>query len=150
MWGPMISTDCYLTETELRTFYRRFGHLSATRLASVLERAGYSDVRHRQVLNYITKYCARCQKFSGAPLRFKFTFRDNSIDFNHSVYIDVMYIDSSPLLHVVDEATRFQAARWLQNMTSQHVWNTLRTCWIDSYLGPPDIIVYDAGTNFTS
>jgi hypothetical protein len=34
-------------------------------------------------------------------------------------------------------------------MTSQHVWNTLRTCWIDSYLGPPDIIVHDTGTNFT-
>jgi hypothetical protein len=23
-------------------------------------------------------------------------------------------------------------------------------CWIDSYLGPPNIIVYDTGTNFTS
>jgi hypothetical protein len=146
----MISTDCYLTETELRTLYRRFGHLSATRLASVLERAGYSDVQHRQTLDYITKYCTRCQKFSRAPLRFKFTFWDNSIDFNYSVYIDIMYINSSLLLHVVNKATRFQAARWLQNMTSQHVWNTLCICWIDSYLGPPNIIVHNTGTNFTS
>jgi hypothetical protein len=61
-----------------------------------------------------------------------------------------MYINSFSLLYVVNEATRFQAARWLQNITSQHVWNTLRTCWIDSYLRPPDIIVYNAGTNFTS
>lgn len=150
MWGLMISTYCYLTETELRTLHRRFGHPSATRLANVLERAGHSDVQNHQILNHITKYCTRCQKFGGAPLRFKFTLRDDSIDFNHSIYIDIMYIDNSPILHIVDEATRFQAARWLQNMTSQHVWNTLRTCWIDSYLGPPDIITHDAGTNFTS
>jgi hypothetical protein len=107
MWGPMISTDCYLTETELRTLHRRFGHLLATRLANVLERASYSDAQHRQTLDHITKYCIRCQKFSGAPLQFKFTLWDDSIDFNHSIYIDIMYIDSSLLLDVVDEATRF-------------------------------------------
>ncbi|KHJ30397.1 hypothetical protein EV44_g3379 [Erysiphe necator] len=61
-----------------------------------------------------------------------------------------MYIDGSPVLHVVDEATRFQAAKWLKNMSSQHIWEALRMCWIDVYLGPPDIINHDAGTNFTS
>ncbi|KHJ31691.1 hypothetical protein EV44_g3822 [Erysiphe necator] len=35
-------------------------------------------------------------------------------------------------------------------MTSQHVWNMLRLCWIDVYLGSPDIITHDAGSNFSS
>ena len=61
-----------------------------------------------------------------------------------------MYIDGQPLLHVVDEVTRFEAARWLNSMSAQHTWDTLRTCWIDVYLGPPDIITHDAGTNFSS
>ena len=26
----------------------------------------------------------------------------------------------------------------------------LRLCWIDTYLGPPDLIVHDAGTNSTA
>jgi hypothetical protein len=26
----------------------------------------------------------------------------------------------------------------------------LRTCWIDTYLGPPDLITHDAGKNFVS
>ena len=61
-----------------------------------------------------------------------------------------MYINGSPLLHVVDEATRFQAARWLSNgISAQYVWEALRMCWIDVYLGPPDLITHDAGTNFT-
>lgn len=61
-----------------------------------------------------------------------------------------MYIDNSPILHVVDEATRFQAARWLQNISARHTWDTLRLCWIDVYLGPPDYILHDAGKNFVS
>jgi hypothetical protein len=100
-------------------------------------------------LNRINKFCSRCQKFDGAPSRFKFTLRDNDIDFNHSIFVDIMYLDGSPVLHVVDEATRFQAARWLPSMAAQHVWESLRTCWIDVYLGPPDLINHDAGTNFT-
>ena len=35
-------------------------------------------------------------------------------------------------------------------MAAQHVWESLRTCWIDVYLGPPDLSNHDAGTNFTS
>lgn len=61
-----------------------------------------------------------------------------------------MYIDSNPILHVVDEATLFQAARWLKNMTASHTWEMLRLCWIDVYTGPPEVIVHDAGTNFDS
>lgn len=61
-----------------------------------------------------------------------------------------MYIDNNPVLHVIDEATSFQAARWLSNMSAAHTWDMLRLCWIDMYIGPPDVIVHDAGTNFDS
>ena len=61
-----------------------------------------------------------------------------------------MYISGSPLLHVVDEGTRFQAGRWLQNISAKHTWDVLRMCWIDTYLGPPDLVTHDAGKNFIS
>lgn len=72
------------------------------------------------------------------------------ICFNHSIYVDILYIDETPVIHVVDEATRFQAARFLPSMASSSVWEALRECWFDTYLGPPDIITHDARTNFTS
>jgi hypothetical protein len=31
-----------------------------------------------------------------------------------------MHIDGKPLLHIVDEGTRFQAGRWLQNIGAKH------------------------------
>jgi len=61
-----------------------------------------------------------------------------------------MYVGNTPLLHIVDQATRFQAGKWLQNITAKHTWEMLRACWIDIYLGPPDLIAHDAGKNFVS
>ena len=61
-----------------------------------------------------------------------------------------LYLDGKPVLHVVDEATAFQAAKFLKDMSAKTTWDTLRICWIDIYQGPPDIIISDAGKNFAS
>ena len=138
---------CYLTTTELQRLHRRFGHPSAERLQKVLERSGH-DIE-KKTIDHLTKYCHYCQKHGRSPGRFRFTLRDDA-DFNYAIIVDIMYISSNPILHVVDEATRFQAGRWLQNISARHTWDILRTCWIDTYLGPPDLIVHDAGKNFMS
>ena len=136
---------CYLTEVELRRLHRRFGHPSVRRLEAVLHRAGHKvDVR---VLRHLTKYCDACQRHGRSPGRFSFTIKDD-VNFNFNVIVDILYIIGKPVLHIVDEATRFQAGRWLKNISAKHVWEQLRCCWIDSYLGPPDFISADAGKQF--
>ena len=111
------SNPCYLTETELHLLHRRFGHPTVNKLHRLLERSGHVN---KDSIEYINKYCGQCQKHGRSPGRFKFVLRDDTIDFNYSIYVDVMYIDGNPILHIVDEATRFQAARWLQSITAQH------------------------------
>jgi len=138
---------CYLTDVELQRLHRRFGHPSVERLQRVLDRAGH-DI-DKKTLEHLTKYCHYCQKHSKSPGRFRFTLRDD-VEFNYCIIVDIMYISGSPLLHVVDEGTRFQAGRWLQNISAKHTWEVLRMCWIDTYLGPPDLITSDAGKNFVS
>ena len=61
-----------------------------------------------------------------------------------------MYMDKQPVLHVVHESTRFQAARWLKTVSSQAIWRALRLCWIDTYIGPLEQIVTDAADSLTS
>ena len=141
------ANPCYLTDVELRRLHRRFGHPSVERLHKVLDRAGH-DI-DKMALEQLTKYCHFCQKYGKSPGRFRFTLRDD-IEFNYCVIIDIMYISGKPLLHIVDEATRFQAGRWLQDISAKHTWDVLRMCWIDTYLGPPDLIAHDAGKNFIS
>ncbi|KAI0994429.1 hypothetical protein K3495_g13753 [Podosphaera aphanis] len=137
----------HLTETELKQLHRRFGYPSVGRLTRVLQRAGY-DV-NRKALEHLTKFCHYCQMNGKLPGRFKFTLK-NDYEFNYSIIIDVLYIDGKPVLHVIDSSTNFGASRFLTNMTALTTWNTLRYCWIDTYQGPPDQIVHDAGKNFAS
>lgn len=98
----------------------------------------------------MTKYCLSYQKHGAFPQRFKFIVNDPTTQFNHSVLVDIFYIEVEPVIHIVDEATRFQAAQWLPNISIQTVRNCIRRCWIDTNLSPPDIITHDTGIQFTS
>jgi hypothetical protein len=138
---------CYLTSAELARLHRRFGHPSVQRLSALLERSGHSI--EKDALEHLSKYCQYCQKHSRSPGRFRFTLRDD-VTFNYNVVVDILYIEGKATLHIVDEATRFQAGRFLKDISAKHTWEALRVCWIDTYLGPPDLITHDAGKNFVS
>lgn len=138
----------YLTDGELRRLHRRFGHPSVTRLYKVLKAAGHPV--ETQALELIAKVCHHCQMHSARPARFKFTLHDDC-EFNYEVIMDIFYVEGNkPVLHVVDAATAFNAARFLPDVSTKHVWEALRLCWIDVYQGPPDYVVTDAGKQFAS
>lgn len=101
------------------------------------------------MLQQLTDYCHQCQLNGKSPGRFRFTLRDD-VEFNFSIIVDICYLEGKPTLHIVDEGTRFNAARFLKEISAEHTWETLKMCWIDTYLGPPDHITTDAGKNFVS
>ncbi|KAF1937069.1 hypothetical protein EJ02DRAFT_459019, partial [Clathrospora elynae] len=138
----------FLTETELRRLHCRFGHPAVMRLAKLLKDAGHDDFEEK-TLEEIARFCHHCQLNSSAPRRFKFTLKDDRY-FNYEILVDVMYLGSKPVLHVVDSSTAFQGAKFLSAMSAKETWQALRTLWIDTYQGPPDILTHDAGTNFAS
>ena len=96
---------CYLTNTEIHRLHRRFGHPSAEKLYKVLKRSRHDDVDKRAI-DHLTKYYSFCQKYGRSLGRFKFTLRED-LDFNHSVYVDIIYINGSLVLYIIDEATRY-------------------------------------------
>src|SRR6266536_1259631 len=95
---------------EICRLYCRFGYPLAEKLYKLLERSDHDITK--QALDKLTKFCSFCQKYRRSLGRFKFTLRED-LDFNYSIFVDIMYIDSSPILHIIDEATRFQATCWL-------------------------------------
>ncbi|KAM4062690.1 cwf18 domain containing protein [Hirsutella rhossiliensis] len=115
----------YLTEAELRRLHTRFGHPSVYRLHKLLNSAGH-DVEI-EALEMIKKFCHYCQMKSDPPRRFKFSLKDDC-DFNYEVIVDVMTLGGRPVLHVVDQATAYQAGRFLSNMTAKETWLALKQC----------------------
>src|SRR5579862_5824873 len=110
---------CHLTETELRQLHRRFGHPAAERLYRLLDRAGYEDI-DKPVITKLTKFCHQCQMHGSNPGRFRFTLRDD-IEFNYQVLVNMMFLNTKPVLHIIDMATSFQGARFLRNITAKEV-----------------------------
>jgi hypothetical protein len=135
---------CYLTDVELRQLHRRFDHSFIMKLHDLLKRFDH-EVK-KSVLKKLTKFCTFCQKYAKSFERFKFILKDD-VNFNYSIIVDVMYIENHLILHVVDDATRFQTAKWLQNISAKHTWKMLRLC---VYLDLSDYILTDVGKNFAS
>ena len=146
---PAASAAFHLTETQLRQLHRRFGHPSVERLSRILTKVG--EEYDNDALKRLTDICHHCQINAKAPGRFKFTIRDDH-EFNHEIIVDIFFINGQPVLHVVDSATAFQAAKFLNNkeQKAKDLWDAIMTCWINTYLGPPEWIVHDAGKNFGS
>ncbi len=138
---------CYLTDVELRQLHKRFDHSFITKLHNLLKR--FDHEMKKAVLKKLIKFCTFCQKYAKSSERFKFILK-NDVNFNYSVIVDVMYIENHFILHVVDEIIRFQAAKWLQNISAKHIWDMLCLCWIDVYLNLSDHILTDADKNFAN
>ncbi len=54
------------------------------------------------------------------------------------------------VLHIINETIRFQTNKWLKNISTRHVWDHLKTCWIDTYLRLSDVIIADADKQFVA
>ena len=104
--------------------HRRLGHPSVNRMVKILKRAGHKS--HRHFIEYLTKFCLWCQRYGKSPGRFSFTYKDDKA-FNHTLVIDILFIQiaglkkKQPVLHVIDEETKFNAARWLNNQSTDTV-----------------------------
>jgi hypothetical protein len=121
------SNFCYLPDVELRQLHRRFDHSSTLKLYTSLKRSDH-DVE-KSVIEKLTKFCTFCQKYAKSSERFKLILKnDSNCNFNYSIIVDVMYIDNNLILHVVDDVTRFQIAKWLQNIFAKHIWEMLLLC----------------------
>lgn len=73
--------------------------------------------KHTKALQQISKLCDPCQRVKNAPIRFRISFGAEHVRFNERIMIGVMYINHSPILHIVDEGTRFYAARFLGDVS---------------------------------
>ena len=107
----------HLTESELRQLHRRFGHPSVQRLIKILRRAGYDT--NSRAIKYLNKYCHQCQMNAKSPGRFKFSLKDD-YEFNYSIVIDIIYLDSKLVFYVIDVFMSFQAASFLKDILARN------------------------------
>ena len=117
----------FYTSAQLLKLHRNFAHPSSQTLYNLLERAGLEIVTPKTLerLKTIVASCEPRQSIRSVPLRSRITIGHEKLRFNARAYIDVVYFDRRPGLHVIDEATRFSATRFLTKMSKESVWEAI-------------------------
>ena len=151
-WKASDMATTLYTEQELRRLHKHFGHPTTHAMHKLLRtaRPDECDESVRKELARIVSECDICQRHAPQTRRFKLTVGTGPLTFNHTVAIDIMYIGGKPVLHVVDEATHYSSATFLKKVSAEETWKALLRCWSRVYVGPPDHIRVDQGSQFVS
>lgn len=133
------------TREELTRLHLHFMHPAANRLFELIKRVNPTlatrSVQH--LLDEISKSCRSCQEFRSRPLRFKASVSPTKLIFNHSISIDLLWLDEKPALHVIDDHTGFRNAVSLRSKTTEDIWSAFVACWVSTYVGYPGQIRSD-------
>lgn len=148
---PMTVHDVRYTRQQLTKLHRHLYHPSAKKLYALLKRAKPEDLAPdtKKILDDISAACHRCQEYSRSPLRFKIRLPDD-VFFNKELRMDLMFVESKPILHIIDVGTTFNAAVFLVKQDANSVWNAFVRGWSRLYLGDPERILTDQGSVFRS
>ena len=106
------------------------------------------DASTHKLLEDIAARCEPSQRIWNVPRRFRVMLGQENVRFNADEYFDIMYIDGRPVLHIVDAATRFSAARFLPKVSTEAIWEAKILRWSSIYTGLPHSIRVDKGSQF--
>lgn len=101
----------------------------------------------KEEIERLTRACVTCSTHASRPRRFKLTVGADDLRFNHILAVDIVTLNGKPVLHVVDEATHYTSGLFLNRQRASDTWKALFRCWSRVYLGPPDFLRVDQGTN---
>lgn len=152
---PEGEREILYTRQELRKLHSSFRHPSPGKLISLLRSTSMHKLPAETlaVIQQSSDDCRICQRFKRKEISFGRKLQGQAI-FNRKVVIDIMYLDSRPVLHCIDKDTRCGAATFIwsktRNPTTSEVWNAFCICWAYTYHGMPDILATDRGSNLTS
>ena len=144
------STTVMFTRSQLGKLHKQFFHPSGEKLFNLLKRARPDEKtpERLETLQDLSKRCDPCQRIHTAPTRFRVSFGAENVRFNERILLDIVTIDSKPVLHIVGEGTRFSAAKLVPDVSTKTLWSTILECWAMIYTGLPNRMLVDQGSYF--
>jgi hypothetical protein len=158
-WNVHTKETFYSPSPNLRRCTAGFIIHRVKTLLKLLTMARPDDTNQETILllQQIASACATCQKLGPRPIRFKVSLPNmEDIVFGDEISIGLMFIDGQAVLHVVDTATRFSAATFLESHSGsfrqsvEGVWLALIETRFTLYTGYPNRSRIDAGSIFAS
>lgn len=148
--GPRFKALPREEQIMLKRAHQNLCHPSAEQLCQVLKSQGCRPELSQAVHDMKCATCTACQK---PKIARPSTFKD-ALDFNDKVFIDGITWKSKSgqsyhFYHVLDQATNFHVAIPAPNRTAEHAIAKVSEAWFN-WAGPPNALVMDSATEFTS
>ena len=131
--------------------HRNLGHPRTETLLKILEEKNASEKVKKAVRDL---KCTHCQNFAPKKTTSP-TSLDRSKEFNGAIQCDVLWLEMGSskkrlaILSMVDEATRFMAARIISDETAKTMTTAVERAWIRDY-GPMKILKVDEASAWGS
>ncbi|KAA8494733.1 Retrovirus-related Pol polyprotein from transposon [Porphyridium purpureum] len=149
----------YYTLEELCTLHKRFGHVSANKLCSLIRKAEGSEAISYDLAHQLKdklKKCGTCQWYSGRRTSYRVA-ADIETEFNATVGIDFLFLQEDPgegnanmkVLQIACYGTKWTAAAVCTESDAQGVFSCFFRIWISVY-GAPRRVKADCETVLTS
>lgn len=150
-----LGTTALFITAELKKLHRAYGHESAQHIVDALREAGYYDLPAdtKRKLEEIFRTCGPCQTNPTKPKQFSISLKWRNCRLNHRILVGVMSTSDGDVIYVYDRGTRYHAAKHTatkKNPNAAEIWAAIKLCWIDVYMGLPDILQFDQGTSMVA
>jgi hypothetical protein len=111
------------TRNELKKLHLHFYHPSSDKLYQLLRQANPENTTTdlKALIEDINRACTTCERLTPNPHAFQVAV-PSGITFNEKVVLDIMYLEQSSALHVVDTQTHFNSAVFLGGVSVEMVW----------------------------
>lgn len=94
-------------------------------------------------LEIIRSVCNVCQREAAAPHIFCVAPPNEKCRINRTISMNIMKLENTSVLHVVDKDTKFGAACFLQGESTSKILEAFFKIWVPAYVGFPEIISVD-------
>ena len=128
--------------------HKQFAHPAPDRLKRLIWDSGVKDTAIDKTVDEVSQNCDICKRFRRSPARPVVTF-PLATEFNETIAMDIKFINSRPVLHLIDHATRYSRACLLANKKPMSVVQAIITHWIQVF-GQPTQFLTDNGGEFVN
>lgn len=110
------TTPKLFSPAELKKLHLHFYHPSASRLYAFLRRSDpeRTPLSTSAALESFNSNCAYYRPFPAPPFRFRSSLPLDELRFNYEVSMDLLWLESGPVIHIVCTQTNFQGAAVLR------------------------------------
>lgn len=144
-WDEPSQQHLVLQSSERKKTQEFFIHSSAEMMFNLIhcDHPHHANSETLEVLKDTSPHCDQYQSIHYGPKRFRVSFGAAEAIFHEIIFLDVMYKDNQPILHIVDKATRFSASWVLPGDSTKNIWETFVECWCLVHRGIPNRILVD-------